>query len=64
MRINRIKFITELAKKDMTLKKLSATCGVSPQTLSYIKQGKGCSDKTGISIANALGVDVADILED
>lgn len=64
MRIDRIKFVTLLAKKDLTLVKLSAESGVSRQTLSYIKQGKSCTALVGNAIAQVLNVDVKDLLED
>ena len=63
MRIDRVKFITELAKKEYTLRKLSEISGVSAQTLSYIKCGKGCSEKTIAAIASALEVDIGKIIE-
>lgn len=63
MRIDRVKFITELAKKDYTIRKLSEVSGVSAQTLSYIKNGKGCSEKTALAIASALNVDINKIKE-
>lgn len=64
MKINRIKFITELAKRDMTQKQLAELSGVSRATINYIKGGKRCSDEVGQKIAKALGVDVTEILED
>lgn len=63
MRIDRVKFITELAKKDYTIRKLSEVSGVSAQTLSCIKNGKGCSEKTALAIASALNVDINKIKE-
>lgn len=64
IRVDRIKLATELAKRDITQKKLAELAGVSRATISYIKCGKSCSNEVGQKIAKALGVDVTDILED
>ncbi|WP_455717649.1 helix-turn-helix domain-containing protein [Anaerosporobacter sp.] len=64
MRINRIRFILELAKKDLTLKVLAEKSGVSRQTLSYIKSGKNCTELVACKIAKALDVDVTELIED
>ena len=64
MRINRIKLALLMLEKEMTTTKLSEECGVSRQTLCYIRNGKSCADVTGLKIANALGVEVTDLLED
>lgn len=63
MRINRIKLVTELARRDMTQSKLAELAGVSRVTVNYIKSGKSCTDEVGHKIAKALGVDVAEIIE-
>ena len=61
MRINRIKFITELEKQDMTQTRLAELSGVSRATINYIKGGKRCTDEVGQKIAKALGVDVTEM---
>lgn len=63
MRIDRIKFCTELARKDWTLKQLSEVSGVSRQTLSYVKQGKSCTEDVGKRIITALEVDATELIE-
>ena len=63
MRINRIKLVTELARRDMTQRRLAELAGVSRSTINYIKSGKSCSDEVGTKIAEALGVDVTEIIE-
>lgn len=64
MRINRIKLALLMFEKEMTTTDLSKKCGVSRQTLCYVRNGKSCSVATGRKIANALGVEVTDLLED
>lgn len=64
MIINRIKLVTELEKRDMSQKRLAELSGVSKATINYIKGGKRCTDEIGQKIAQALGVDVTEIIED
>lgn len=63
MRIDRVKLVTELMRKDMTQKQLAELSGVSRATITYIKGGKSCSAEVGRKIAKALNVDVAQIME-
>ena len=63
MRIDRIKFVAELTRQDMTQKKLAELSGVSRATINNIRSGKSCTDEVGQRIALALGVTVTDILE-
>jgi len=63
MRIDRIKFVSEMMKKDLTQRKLAEMSGVSRATIGYIKAGKSCSDEVGQKLAKALGVDVIEIIE-
>ena len=64
MRINQIKLGVLLAKRNWTYQKLAKESKVCRQTLSYIKNGKSCSFLTAVKIAEALGVEVTDLLED
>lgn len=64
MRFDRVKFAAELARQDMTQKRLAELSGVSRSTINYIKSGKSCSEEVGQKIAKALKVDVTEILED
>ena len=64
MRIDRVKLVSELTKKDMTQKHLAELVGVSRATIDNVKCGRACSDKIGQKIAQALGVDVTEIIED
>lgn len=64
MRINRIKLVAELAKRDMTQSKLAELAGVSRATVNYIKAGKSCTDEVGKKIADALQIPVEKLIED
>lgn len=64
MRIDRVKFVAELTRRDMTQKRLSELSGVSRATLNYVKNGKSCSKEVGQKIAKALGIELSAILED
>lgn len=64
MRIDRVKFVSELTRQEMTQKTLAEKSGVSRATINYIKGGKSCSDDTGHKIAQALGMDVAKLLQE
>lgn len=62
MRIDRIKFIAEITKQDLTLIELSRKSGVNRVTLSNIKCGKSCKDEIGKKIAKALNVKIEELL--
>ena len=63
MRINRLEFIKVLIMRDMTQKQLAEKAGVSRATVNGIKNGRSCSDKSALKIANALGVPIESLLE-
>lgn len=63
MRLDRIKLVSELAKQDLTQKKLAELAGISRATINYIKSGKSCSDEVGYKIAKALQVPIDKLLE-
>lgn len=63
MRIDRIKLVTELAKQDLTQKRLAELSGVSRATINYIRCGKSCTDEIGNKIAKALDVPIEQLLE-
>ena len=64
MRIDRIKFITELAKQELTLTDFSKKIGVNRTTLSNVKSGKSCRDDISYKIANGLGVSIKDLIKE
>ncbi len=57
MRIDRVKFVTLMAQREITGKKLSEISGVSRTIISGIRCGKTCSPETADKISRALGVD-------
>lgn len=63
MRIDRIKLITEMAKRNMTQKELAELAGISRVSVSAIKNGKSCSNDIGIKIAEALHMPIEKLLE-
>lgn len=63
MRIDRVKLVCEMMRQDMTQKKLAELAGVSRATIGYIKAGKSCSDEVGNKIAEALGVDLTELID-
>lgn len=63
MRIDRLKFVTELTKQDLTLIELSKRSGVNRVTLSNIKCGKSCREDIVQKVAKALNVDLEKLIE-
>lgn len=63
MRINRIKFVSELTKQEMTQTELAKKAGVSRMTINGIKADRSCSDKVGMKIAEVLQVPIEKLLE-
>lgn len=58
MRIDRIKFATALAKKDITILRLAEVAGVSRVTISGVKHGKSCAKTTAEKLAAVLGPEI------
>lgn len=63
MRIDRVKLISEMARQDLKVKELAELAGLSRLTVTAVRGGKSCSQNTALSIARALSVDVAEIME-
>lgn len=58
MRIDRVRVVTEMARKDLTVKRLAEMSGLSRVTVSSIKNGKSCSKETAEKLAAILGRDI------
>lgn len=58
MRIDRIKLIAEMARKDLTVKRLSEASGVSRLTITNVRGGKSCSVETAEKLAAVLGREI------
>ncbi len=58
MRIDRVRVVTEMARKDLTVKRLAEMSGLSRLTVSSIKNGKSCSKETAEKLAAILGRDI------
>lgn len=63
MRIDRVKLISEMARRDMTVIKLSQLAGISRLTASNVKRGASCSTETAAKIAKVFNVPVESLLE-
>lgn len=63
VRIDRIKMITIMAKKNLKVKDIAEATGITRNTISAIKCGKSCSPANSVKIAQALGVSLNSILE-
>lgn len=63
MRIDRIKFVLELTKRDMKQVELARTAGVSRATVNNICRGKSCSEEVANKIAKVLNINITEIIE-
>lgn len=62
--IDPIKLAVHTVQKDWGTEVLAEYSGVGRTTISKIRKGGKCSLETAVRIANALGVDVTDLLEE
>lgn len=64
MRIDRVKLIAEMARRDLKVNELAELAGVSRVTITALRGGKSCSKNSALHVARALGVDVTEIMEE
>lgn len=64
MRIDRVKLVAEMARADVNVKELSARAGVSRVTITSIRGGRCCSQRTAEKLAAGLGIQLTSLLED
>ena len=64
MRIDRVKFATELARADLSIKQLAERVGLSRVTITSVKGGKSCSKTTVQKLTAGLGINIEDIVSE
>ncbi len=55
MRIDRVAFAAEMARRDINQKRLAELSGVSRVTITAVKTGKSCSADTAHKLVQVLG---------
>lgn len=63
MRVDRVKLITEMARRSWTLAQMAEKSGVNASTICGVRRGKSCSKETAAKLARGLGVPLENILE-
>lgn len=58
MRIDRVKLIAEMARRDINCSRLVELSGVSRVTVTSVRSGKSCSKETAEKLAAVLGRDI------
>lgn len=58
LRIDRVAFAAAMAKRDINCKKLVELSGVSRVTVTAVKNGKSCSERTAEKLATVLGHEI------
>ena len=62
--VDRVKFIAEMARQNLTAEELTQKAGVGRQAIWKMRQSKPVWRTTAGHVANALGVSVDDLKED
>lgn len=55
VRIDRVSFAAEMARRDINCKRLVELSGVSRVTVTAVKNGKSCSEETAEKLVSVLG---------
>lgn len=63
MRIDRVKLIAEMARRDMRVQELADKATVSRSTVTALRGGKSCNENSIRRVANALDIPVESLLE-
>lgn len=63
MRIDRIRLIVEMARKDIKASELAEKAQVSRSTITALRGGKSCNVNSVRRVAAALGVTVEELKE-
>lgn len=62
MRIDRIKLIAEMARRDIRVQDLADKAAVSRATITALRGGKSCTENSVRRVAQALGVPLESLL--
>lgn len=63
IRIDRVKLVSEMTRRDMTVIKLSQLAGISRLTASNVKRGASCSAETAAKIAKVFNMPLEALIE-
>ena len=58
VRLDRVKFVAAMARADLNVMQLSDKAGVSRGTITAVRTGQSCSQKTANKLAAVLGADI------
>ena len=64
MRVDRVKLVAEMTRREIRTEELASRACVSRATVSAMCGGKSCNANTVQRVAQALGVPVESLLED
>lgn len=64
MRIDRVKLIAEMARRDMKVQELADKATVSRTTVTALRGGKSCNENSIRRVAQALDVPLEALLSD
>ena len=64
MRIDRVKLIAEMARRDMKVQELAEKATVSRATVTALSGGKSCNENCVLRVAQALGIPLESLLDD
>lgn len=64
VRIDRVKLIAEMARKDIRIQELSEKAAVSRATITALRGGKSCNANSVRRVASALGVPMESLMEE
>ena len=63
MRIDRVKLVSEMTRRDMTVIKLSQLAGISRLTASNVKRGASCIAENAAKIAKVFNRPLEALIE-
>ena len=64
MRLNESQLKIACALKGLTVERLAELSGISHGTISSVRNGKSCSYNTAVKIAEALEIDINEIIKE